>query len=308
MTFQQMRYVHAIAKCGSFNEAAKILYVSQPSLSNAVKELEHELGIRIFVRSSKGIELSAEGQEFLSYARQMTELMDVVQERYSGAYSAPPLYFSVSSQHYMFVEQAFIEILNELQVPSYRVSIRETSALQVMEDVRSGASEIGILYISPANERFIRKRLQDSRLEFHSLAVVPPCAFLRAGHPLAGRREIDVRELEPYPFVLYEQGGGMNYGEEIIPPFQIRRMIRALDRGSLLNIIKKTDAYNIGSGILSREQRQEMACVPVKMPEETSMDIGWIQGKNAALSPVSRQMVEIVRRYVSEGGAQNSSF
>ena len=205
MTLQQLQYVIAIVEHGSISETAKQLYVAQPTLSSAVRTLEEEFGILIFHRSARGIALTEDGREFLSYARQVVEQADLLHQHY-GATRQTRQRCSISTQHYAFAVDAFVQLIQRLSPESYEFTLRETRTHEIMEDVRNFDSEIGILYLSSFNEKVLRAMLEEYHLEFHSLAMAEPHVFLRAAHPLAKRSSVTTADLEPYPFLCFEQG------------------------------------------------------------------------------------------------------
>lgn len=292
MTIQQVRYVIEIARHGSFSEAAKALFVSQPSLSNAVKELETELNIKIFTRTSRGIDLSAEGQEFMGYAMQLMDRAGAIAERYSGAEERARLEFSVSSQHYFFVERAFLNLLRGSEGARYDMRLRETSTIRIIEDVSTRVSEVGVLFFSDVNQRFLKKRIADNKLKYERVIRVNACALIRAEHPLAKRKAIAFEELKPYPFVLYEQEGAAAqiYGEEILPPFTPDHVVRCFDRNTLISIIRGTNGCNVGSGLIPPEKRGEIAAIP--LTDEAEMEIVWIHREGAALTAAAKRFIE----------------
>ncbi|MDE5993254.1 MAG: LysR family transcriptional regulator, partial [Oscillospiraceae bacterium] len=204
MTLQQLHYAIVISETGSMNKAAERLYISQPSLTNAVKELEREIGITVFKRSGKGVSLTADGMEFLTYARQVYQQYETLSEKYSGGKIKRK--FGVSAQHYSFAVQAFVETVREYDTCDYEFAVRETNTADVVNDVASLKSEIGILYLSDFNRQFIMKMLQTNQLEFHHLTDCNVYAYLWKGHPLAERVSVSLAELESYPCLTFEQG------------------------------------------------------------------------------------------------------
>lgn len=127
MTILQCKYVVEIARTGSFSEAAKQLFVAQSSLSVSIKSLEQELNIQIFERSGNGVYLTDEGAEFIKYAKQICENNDFVMERYNSKQIQQKLY--IATQHYDFIADIFGKMINESEMQSYRLSIRETEEL-----------------------------------------------------------------------------------------------------------------------------------------------------------------------------------
>ena len=205
MTLLQLKYIVKIVECGSMNEASHELYVSQPALSSSVKELEHELGIEIFTRSSQGIALTVDGAEFLTYARQVLDQASLLEERYKNAKPRKQL-CSVSTQHYMFAVEAFVEMINSIKSDEYEFTIRETRTKDIINQVANMQSEIGILYLSDFNKNVINKLLREKHLVFHPLFRANLHVFISRNNPLAGKKKVTMEDLKPFPFIQYEQG------------------------------------------------------------------------------------------------------
>lgn len=205
MTLQQLKYIIKIVECGSITEAARQLYITQPSLSTAIKELEEELGIEIFYRTNKGVSLTTDGSEFLSYARQIIEQTELLEQRYMGKKPSKKL-CSISTQHYAFAVNAFVELLMDLDVDEYEFTLRETRTYEIIEDVKNLRSEIGIIYLSDFNEKVITKLLKENHLVFNLLFEAEPHVFISSKHPLAGKNSVTLDDLDDYPFLAFEQG------------------------------------------------------------------------------------------------------
>ena len=205
MTLQQLKYVCMVAETGKITEAAKKLYISQPSLTNAIHELEKEMGINIFNRSNKGISPSIEGEVFLGYARQVLEQAKVLEDKYKGDDGGKKS-FCVSTQHYSFAVNAFVDLIKEYDADQYSFIIRETQTGEIIEDVARMRSEIGLLFLNDFNETVLRKILKSNGLEFHLLFVARPHVFISRRHPLADREALTLEDLEVYPYLSFEQG------------------------------------------------------------------------------------------------------
>ena len=184
MTLQQLNYAITIAESGSLNKAAEILYVSQPSLSSALQELEKEVGIQLFYRSGRGVSLTQDGAEFISYARQLYSQYESMMEKYGPASNLKKK-FGVSTQHYSFAVKAFVELVKKFDTSRYEFAIRETKTKDVISDVSGMRSEIGILYLSEFNQAAINKLLRAGNLVFHHLFECQTYVYLWSGHPLA---------------------------------------------------------------------------------------------------------------------------
>lgn len=290
MTLKQMRYTIAVAGYKSFNEAAKRLYVSQPSLTGAVQGLEEELGFLIFKRNRSGVELTAKGKEYLNRIQAIVEQVDELETAYHNE-AKPTDYFSVSAQHYNFPVEILLRMIHEAG-SHYRFFILETRTKEVIRNVAEGVSELGILYFSQRNKAVLLRELRIRGISFHPLTVCSPCVYMRKHHPLAGTGKIRMRELEPYPFVTFYQGedSSNNFVEEIIDFTQKSQIIYISDKSSGWHILKYTDAYSIGSGMLDSEWSDDVITVPLMDCDE--MTIGWIQKKRAKLSEMAEYFLK----------------
>ena len=302
MTLQQLRYVIAVVNYGSISEGAKQLFISQPSLSNAIKELEKELGIEIFHRTPRGITLSSEGTEFLSYARQVVEQAELLEERYSGQ-SRVKRICSISTQHYAFAVEAFVKMLSELSHDSYEYTLRETRTGEIIEDVKNLRSEVGILYINDFNRKVILKLLSESGLIFHPLFRAMPHVFISASHPLAGEKQVTLEQLEDYPFVCFEQGqlNSFYFSEEICSTHSYKKQIHVSDRATLFNLLGGLNGYTISSGVLGGDINSG-SIIAVPLVTDETMLIGWCENSRAGLSAAAKRYVDTLEQVVSDMG------
>ncbi|HBQ26527.1 MAG TPA: LysR family transcriptional regulator, partial [Syntrophomonas sp.] len=258
MTLQQLRYIIKIVECGSITEAAKQLFISQPSLSNAVKELETELGIEIFYRTTKGISLSIDGTEFLSYARQVIEQTELLEQRYLGKKPSKQL-CSVSTQHYAFAVNAFVNLLKALDVDEYKFTLRETRTYEIIEDVKNLRSEIGIIYLSDFNKQVLNKLLKENHLIFNPLFEAAPHVFISSVHPLAKKKSVTLEDLDDFPFLAFEQGeyNSFYFSEEILSTAPHKKTIHVSDRATLFNLLIGLNGYTICTGVLNSDLNGE---------------------------------------------------
>ena len=276
MTLQQLKYVVAVAAKGTISEAAKDLFLAQPSLTAAIRDLEAELGITIFNRTNKGVVLTADGEEFLGYARQVIEQVHLIDEKYTGKAAGKHL-FCVSAQHYSFVVEAFVDLLREYGGEEYDFRIRETQTYEIIEDVARLRSEIGVLYLNPFNGTVLRKELHDHDLTFHSLFRTRPHVFVSTSNPLAGKSAVTLEDLSPYPRLSYEQGehNSFYFSEEILSTRESKKDIVVRDRATLFNLLIGLDGYTICSGVISEELNgKNIVAVPLEVDD--SMEIGYI--------------------------------
>ena len=289
MTFSQLNYVLEVSRCGSINKAASRLFVSQSNLSNSIQELEKELDIKIFNRSSKGIELTADGSEFLSYIRPLIEQQKQILALYEQKNTKPCLRISIATQRYPFALKAFTKLLNSIDHSKYEVRIKETGIYQIIEDVYNNDCSIGVIFISRESEKFICKTLESRNLTFTIIKSINPKVYIRKNHPLAEKDVIHFYQLLQYPYVIFDHGQGKSlyYTEEInLAGFKIpEKLIFVHDRASMYNIVRHSDAFSIGSGILSEEFcDDEVISVPVECNSDDVMKLGWIKQANRILS------------------------
>lgn len=302
MTLQQLRYIIKIVECGSITEAAKQLFISQPSLSNAVKELETELGIEIFFRTTKGISLSIDGTEFLSYARQVVEQAELLEQRYLGKKPSKQL-CSVSTQHYAFAVNAFVNLLLALDVDEYEFTLRETRTYEIIEDVKNLRSELGIIYLSDFNEKVLNKLLKENHLIFHPLFKADPHVFISSVHPLANKKSVTLEDLDDYPFLAFEQGeyNSFYFSEEILSTIPHKKTIHVSDRATLFNLLIGLNGYTICTGVLNSNLNGDNI-ISVPLETEERMLVGWIANEKAHLSAIASDYITELKRLISEYG------
>ena len=296
MTLQQLRYALAIADCGSMNEAAKRLFLSQPSLSETVKELEQEIGMQIFMRSNRGIIITPEGEEFLGYARQVIDQYGILQARYVEKQRKEK--FSVSMQHYTFAVKAFVETVKKAGMDRYEFAANETTTYDVMENVRNFKSEIGVLYLNDFNEQVLMKIIREKGLEFEELFACDTYFELWSWHPLAGQSVSAMEERDEYPCLSFDQGrnSSLYLAEEMKSTYDYKRLIKANDRATLLNFMIGLNAYTLCSGIICEELNgSDYMAVPLKETEK--MRIGYVKRKGASISHIGQIYIEELKKY-----------
>ncbi len=303
MTIQQLRYAVTISEVGSLNKASEILYVAQPSLTSAMQELERELGVTLFSRSGRGVTLTNDGTEFIHYARQVLQQYDGLLERF-GRSGARKKHFGVSTQHYSFAVKSFVELVKRFGMDEYEFAIRETRTRDVIDDVFTGKSEIGILYLSDFNRKPLEKILRSNQLEFHPLTQCDAYVYLWKGHPLSRRQEIRFEDLADYPCLAFEQGAGGSFyfAEEILSTAEYPRMIRAADRATMLNLMVGLNGYTLCSGVICEELNgEDYVAVPFTAEDDavgSRMEIGYIVRKNMILSSLAELYISELDRYL----------
>lgn len=300
MTLQQLRYAIAVADAGSITAAAGRLFISQPSLSKAITELEGEMGCRLFDRSARGISLTEDGTRFLSYARQVVEQADLLESQFVHGTPVRRV-FAVSSQHYAFVVNAFVGLVREIGREKYEFSLREGTTRGIIDDVRTQRSEVGVIYRSHFNSEVLTSVLGHAELRFEPLFTARPHVFVSRTSPLAARESVSLADLAPYPRLTYDQGAQSSFyfSEELHPTELVDKEIVVTDRATLFNLLIGLDGYTISSGIMSSDLNGDnIVAIPLESDEE--MEIGLVKLAGRPLSPVAKQFVAHLQAYVQK--------
>ena len=298
MTLQQLTYLVTVADCGNITEAAEKLFISQPSLSAAIHNLEKEMGVTAFTRSNKGVTVTREGEELLSFARMLLEQADNMKEHFGNGERRTPK-FSVSCQHYSFAVNAFVDLIKEYDAEQYSFIIRETQTGEIIEDVASGKSEIGVLYLSEHNEDVILKLIKNNQLKFEEMFVAEPHVFICKDHPLAEKEMISMEDLRPYPYLVYEQGNNNSFyfSEEIFSAVERKKNIRVRDRATLFNLLIGLNGYTVCSGVIDKKLNgKDIIAVP--LADESEMRVGYITHKKGMMSRLAATYLEALKKYV----------
>ena len=300
MTLQQLKYVVEIARCGSITKATRQLFISQPSLSNAIMELENEIGITIFNRTNRGITVSIEGSEFLGYAKQVIEQAELLESYYCNK-KCVKQNFSVSTQHYAFAVSAFVNLIKEYNLDEYEFSLRETKTYEIIEDVKNLRSEIGILYLNEFNFKVINKFLSENNLMFTELFKANPHIFISSENPLANKKCVTLKDLESYPYLSFEQGeyNSFYFSEEIQSILTHKKSITVSDRATLFNLLIGLNGYTISTGVISHDLNgNNIISVPLQLEEEIT--IGYIIHENISLSKIALDYVKLLKETLGE--------
>ena len=298
MNINQLKYVLEVAGSSSMREASTRLFVSQPALSAGIRDLEDELGILIFERTNKGVSLTDEGREFLTYAKKAVGQYEILEDRYLSKDSDKEQ-FSVSTQHYNFAIRAFTDVIKRLKPAKYVFSIHETKTKDVLDDVGTMKSEVGIVSFSGSNEAVIRKIFRDYQLEFTPLMKRDTYVYVWKDHELAGRKEISIEEMKDYPCIAFDQTSDSNFYlmEEALADYSFDKLIKSDDRATTLEIIARLGGYSVGCGMLSQEDAVLQGLVAIKMKEEDPLTIGYITRKGSALSLYGSTYIEELLKY-----------
>jgi DNA-binding transcriptional LysR family regulator len=292
MTLAQLRYAITVAGASSMNEAAGKLFISQ-----SIKELEAEVGVELFKRTNRGISVTPEGEEFIGYARQVVEQYNLIESKYILKENTKKK-FGVSMQHYTFAVKAFVEMVKQFGMDEYEFEIHETKTYDVIEDVKNCKSEIGVLYINDFNKKVLTKLFHQSGVEFHELLKCHIYVYLWKGHPLASKKEITLEELEEYPCLSFDQGqnNSFYFAEEVLSTYDYKRLIKANDRATFLNLMIGLNGYTLCSGIMCEELNGSDYCA-VKLKSDEIMTIGYISRKGVPISPLGKKYLEEISKY-----------
>lgn len=297
MKIQQLKYVIVTAENGSITEAAKKLYISQPSLSGAIMEVEKEAKIRIFNRSRSGVALTPEGSEFLGYARQVVQQMELLESKYIDN-QPEKRRFCVSTQHYTFSANAFVELVHQFGHERYEFILNETQTHQIIEDVRNRFSELGILYLSKGNENVLRRIFEENNLEFHELFSISPFVFLKRDHPLANQTKVTIEDLKPFPRLSFVQGNyeSSHFSEELFSNETVEKSIKISDRAAIVNFMIGLEGYTISSGIFPKYLHGD-SIVAILLDEDEIMRIGYLLHKDRELSDLGKVYIDAIKQY-----------
>lgn len=299
MTLQQLTYLVTVADCGNITEAANKLFISQPSLSAAIHNLEKEMGVTAFIRSNKGVTVTREGEELLSFARMLLEQADNMKEHFGkGERKAPR--FSVSCQHYSFAVNAFVDLIKEYDADRYSFIIRETQTGEIIEDVSNGKSEIGVIYLSEHNEEVIQKLIKNNNLVFEELYIAGPHVFICKDHPLASKKIITMEDLKPYPYLVYEQGNNNSFyfSEEFISMLDFPKNIQVRDRATLFNLVIGLNGFTVSSGVIDPKLNGSKI-IAKSLDVNKMMRIGIIRKKNAIFSRYASSYMDALKNHLS---------
>ncbi len=299
MTFQQLKYIIAVAKAGSISKAANELFIAQPSLTSQIHEVENEYNINLFNRTNKGVVVTPEGEMFLSYARQVLDQVDLLDEKYKNNYTKT--LFSVSSQHYSFAVNAFVDVIKKYDNEKYDFSIRETETYEIIDDVSKLKSEIGILYINDFNKNVILKLLDDNDLIYETIFRAKPHVFISKKHPLCNKSSLTFEDLENYPYLSFEQGNhnSFYFSEEILSTIKRNKNIKVRDRATLFNLVIGLNGYTVSSGVLD-EGLNGSDIISIPLDYDSYMDIITIRRKNVILSNIAEYYLKSLKKYCKE--------
>lgn len=302
MTLQQLKYFIETVNCGSINKAAERLFLSQPSLSNSLRDLESEIHHELFIRTSKGISLTADGVEFLGYARQVVEQAGLLEQRWLDKKPSRRL-CSISTQHYAFAVNAFVNMVKKTDADEFQYTLREARTFEIIEDVRNLRSEVGILYMNNFNRQVMEKLLGENHLRFHPLFTAQPHIFISTTNPLAKKKSVTLEDLSDYPRLSFEQGDNNSFyfSEEILSTEYAKKDIRVGDRATIFNLMIGLNGYTISTGIVSADLNGDnIIAVPLRVDD--AIEVGWISHKDIQLTRQAAMYLEELKTVVAEHG------
>ena len=296
MKLQQLEYFVKVAECGNLTEAANQLFIAQPSLSNAIHKLEKEMGIVAFLRSNKGVVLTHEGEELLSFSRMLLEQADIMKDHFGAGRARTPK-FSVSCQHYSFAVNAFVDVIQEYDADHYSFILRETQTGEILDDVAEGKSEVGVLYLSESNEEVLSKMFKKRGLTFEELYIASPHVFICKDHPLAAEKSITMEQLMPYPYLVFEQGerNSCYYAEEFLNMLDFPKTIQVRDRATLFNLVIGLNGFTASSGVIDQKLNGE-GIIARPLAVQRTMRIGIIRKKNILFSKYAKSYIAALRK------------
>ncbi len=298
MRIEQLDYLEKIIKHGSINLAAKELFLTQPTLSNAVKDLEQEMGIQLLIRSKKGVVLTDEGRRFMVYANQVLAQVKLLEGQYKEK-TVKKKVFAVSAQHYAFVVHAFVELIKNVETEEYQFTLRETATEKILTDVMKFRSDLGILYLNSFNQEIMKKLFKEHDLEFTPLFTASPHVFLSRDNPLTLKKSLSLADLEDYPYLSYEQGDNNSFyfSEEILSTISHKKNIKVTDRATIFNLMVGLNGYTISSGIISSELNDDKI-VAIPLEVDDYITLGWLKHKQVKLSEMSLDYLERLREHI----------
>lgn len=298
MRIEQLDYLEKIIKHGSINLAAKELFLTQPTLSNAVKDLEQEMGIQLLIRSKKGVVLTDEGRRFMVYANQVLAQVKLLEGHYKEK-TVKKKVFAVSAQHYAFVVHAFVELIKNVETEEYQFTLRETATEKILTDVMKFRSDLGILYLNSFNQEIMKKLFKEHDLEFTPLFTASPHVFLSRDNPLTLKKSLSLADLEDYPYLSYEQGDNNSFyfSEEILSTISHKKNIKVTDRATIFNLMVGLNGYTISSGIISSELNDDKI-VAIPLEVDDYITLGWLKHKQVKLSEMSLDYLERLKEHI----------
>ena len=302
MRLEQLLYLEKIVEKGSINEAAKELFLTQPSISNAIKELESEMGVQLLLRNPRGVTLTEEGREFLAYSRQILDQVNLLEEKYKNKQLRKQA-FSVSAQHYAFVVHAFVELIHSVDTDEYSFTLRETETENIFNDLTSFRSELGILYLNSFNKQVMTKLFEEKNLVFTPLFDAKPHVFVSRDNPLTQKKSLTLEDLEDYPYLSYEQGenNSFYFSEEILSTLVRKMNVQVSDRATIFNLMVGLNGYTISSGIISSELNDDKI-VAIPLEYDDTITLGWLTQKQKELSPIARSYLTMLKNHIKGFG------
>ena len=296
MDLNKILYAVEVSKTGSFSKAASKLYISQPAISQAIADLENELGFEIFIRTNSGCQTTPKGLEFLLKCNKLVNSYSALKREYIHNPKEDELSLRVSSQHYNFIVSSFIKLINKYKEDNFKFFLKESTSLEAIGHVEKDYSDLAFIYVNSSYEKAIFSLFKDKKLTYRSLANVNPHIFLRDTHPLAAEDMIKSESLYNYPMIIYEQNETTILPEEFTNLPDHKQIIYTKDKGTTLSLIANSNAFNIGTGCIDPYSGfPNIKSIKLYNPEKLSMDIGYIYKSSNKLSPLSKEFIKLTK-------------
>lgn len=304
MTLQNLRYIVEIANHRSFSKAASALYMTQSALSAAVKDVENELGITIFLRTNRGVSLTPDGEDCLKYCKEIIERSERLSVRYKNR-DTEHTYFSLSAQHLPFAVRAFDELITDYAPSQYNAAMYEVSTAELIQNVSSNKSELGVIAIPADQYRLLNKSLYNHDIVFTQLAKLNTYVFLRREHPLGNREKLYIEDLKNYPYVTYDRSSDpIYYTEETVLYEPFERCIHVCDRATKMSVIRSTDAFSIGidlsnvnKDIQNKGRSTELAAIPYA-DQSVPILVGYLEKNGHVISEIGQKYIKLLEKHI----------
>ena len=296
MTLKQILYVRAVSKAGSIGKAAEALFISQSSLSESIQNLEREYDMVLFERTSRGISLTRQGEEFLKDTQLLSNIYQNLDDKYKNRKSDRE-HFCVSSLHHVSGIDAFEHIVSQPKNQKYHLGYFEGNMDQVLQDVETNRSDVGVLFFTSDSRSTIIKACNRRNIFFQHMKYDLLHIYVHKTHPLAGRGSVTLAEIQQHPFISYEEchpsSARFTPTRRQWDPQQ--QIISVSDRAMAYSVLALGSAYVTGSGYLTQEDcRRSLVTAPIT--DLGQIEIGYICNPARALSELALEYIEWLKK------------
>lgn len=296
MQINQLRYFIEVARTGSMNQAASNLFISQPNLSKSISNLEEEFKIKIFDRTNRGVKLTKEGKDFLTYATYIINQIDNLERIYSDLSQESGFKLEISSMKLYTLGVTLSEVYKKAESKKVKISLKETYKEKIIEDVFTMKSEIGIIALSNMQERVFKGVLENRNLEFNPICKDRVYIYISKNNPLYNNKVIKVDQLNEYICVhlVEEPINALTYSIEadLLGFSNKDKSIYLNDKETITQFVLETNAYVIASGFNKIENIRGIRAIPLE-DESVYFTVGWIKRKKEELSDEAKLFLEI---------------